>query len=133
MSDDPTSYLSLAADLASWGCLVLGSIFCLIGGIGMVRMPDFYTRGHAAGITDTLGAGLILLGLMFQAGLTLISVKLAMVLFFLYVTSPTATHALFKSAYASGVRWDVQSTAKATASAQGAKAQRGGGNHGSSD
>jgi multicomponent Na+:H+ antiporter subunit G len=73
----------------------------------MLRMPDFYTRGHAAGITDTLGAGLILLGLMFQAGVSLISAKLVMVLFFLYVTSPTSTHALFKSAYAGGIRWNL--------------------------
>ena len=131
MSGDPINDLSLAADLASWVCLVLGSIFCLIGGIGIVRMPDFYTRGHAAGITDTLGAGLILVGLMFQAGPTLISVKLVMVLFFLYVPGPTSTHALFKSAYASGVRWDLQSTAKSRAGS--VKAENDGRNDGSSD
>lgn len=100
--------VSIAVDAVSWLCLIGGSIFCLIGGVGMVRMPDFYTRGHAAGLTDTLGAGLILLGLMFQAGISLVTVKLVMVLFFLFVTSPTSTHALFKSAYAGGVRWDLQ-------------------------
>ena len=98
---------AIAVDVVSWICLVIGSLFCLIGGIGMLRMPDFYTRGHAAGVTDTLGAGLILLGLMFQAGIDLVAVKLAMVLFFLFVTSPTSTHALFKSAYAGGLRWDL--------------------------
>ncbi|MCP5044598.1 MAG: monovalent cation/H(+) antiporter subunit G, partial [bacterium] len=97
MSGDATVG-SLLLDAVSWICLVSGSVFCLIGGIGIVRMPDFYTRGHAAGLTDTLGAGLILVGLMFQAGVTLITAKLAIVLFFLYITSPTATHALFKSA-----------------------------------
>ncbi|MCP4037587.1 MAG: monovalent cation/H(+) antiporter subunit G [bacterium] len=107
MSGDATVG-SLLLDAVSWICLVSGSVFCLIGGIGMVRMPDFYTRGHAAGLTDTLGAGLILVGLMFQAGVTLITAKLAIVLFFLYITSPTATHALFKSAYAGGMRWDLQ-------------------------
>ena len=102
-----------AIHAVSWLCLVGGSIFCLIGGIGILRMPDFYTRGHAAGITDTLGAGLILLGLMFQAGPTLVAVKLLMVLFFLYVTSPTATHALFQSAYAAGMRWELPIEEKA--------------------
>ncbi len=108
MSGDPSAFAAIALDAASWFCLLVGSAFCLIGGIGMIRMPDFYTRGHAAGITDTLGAGLILLGLMFQAGISLISVKLVMVLFFLYVTSPTSTHALFKSAYAGGLRLNLE-------------------------
>ncbi len=106
MSGDPSAFLSVVLDAASWVCLLIGSAFCLIGGIGMLRMPDFYTRGHAAGVTDTLGAGLILIGLVFQAGITIVSTKLVMVLFFLYVTGPTSTHALFKSAYAGGVRWD---------------------------
>ena len=107
MNTDPSVFAATAVDIVSWICLVIGSLFCVIGGIGILRMPDFYTRGHAAGVTDTLGAGLILLGLMFQAGLDLVTVKLAMVLFFLYVTSPTSTHALFKSAYAGGLRWDL--------------------------
>lgn len=107
MSGDSAFVAAFAVDVLSWLCLLGGSAFCLIGGIGLLRMPDFYTRGHAAGITDTLGAGLILLGLMFQAGLSLVAVKLAMVLFFLYVTGPTSTHALFKSAYAGGMRWDL--------------------------
>ncbi len=98
----------------SWICLVAGSLLCVVGGIGMLRMPDFYTRGHSAGLTDTGGAGLILLGLMFQAGLTLVTVKLGMVLFFLYVTSPTATHALAKAAYAGGVRFAKSDDADAS-------------------
>lgn len=94
----------LVMDILSWICLVAGSFFCVVGGVGMLRMPDFYTRGHSAGLTDTAGAGLILLGLMFQAGLSLVTVKLVMVLLFLYITTPTATHALAKAAYAGGVR-----------------------------
>ncbi len=43
-------------------CLLLGSIFAVIGGIGLLRLPDFYSRMHGGGITDTLGAGLILIG-----------------------------------------------------------------------
>jgi multicomponent Na+:H+ antiporter subunit G len=89
---------------ASWFCLMAGSAFCVIGGIGMIRMPDFYSRSHAASLTDTLGAALILLGLGLQAGPSLVAVKLLFVLVFLYITSPTSAHALVKSAYSHGVR-----------------------------
>lgn len=92
-----------AREIVVWLCLVAGSVFCVIGGIGVVRMPDFYTRSHAASITDTLGATFILLGLGIHSGLNLITVKLVFVLFLLYVTSPTAAHALVKAAYSQGL------------------------------
>lgn len=82
----------------SWALILGGSAFALIGGLGLHRLPDFFTRLHAAGITDTLGAGLILAGLMVQGGLTLVTVKLFLILGFLLFTSPTATHALAKAA-----------------------------------
>jgi multicomponent Na+:H+ antiporter subunit G len=88
----------------SWICLAAGGFFCVTGALGLVRMPDFYTRMHAAGVTDTLGAGLILLGLVLQAGLTLVAVKLLMIGLLIFFTSPTATHALAKAAYARGVK-----------------------------
>lgn len=88
----------------SWACLLGGVFFMLVGGIGVLRMPDIYTRSHAAGITDTMGAMLILLGLMLQAGFTLVTVKLIMILLFLLFTSPTASHALNHSAWASGLK-----------------------------
>ena len=69
-----------------------------------MRLPDVYTRSHAAGMTDTLGAGLILLGLMLHGGFTLITAKLILILVFIFFTSPTSTHALIHTAYASGVR-----------------------------
>ena len=90
-------------ELAVWACLVAGSVFCVIGGIGILRMPDFYTRTHAASITDTLGATLILLGLGLHSGGNRMAVKRAIVLFLLYVTSPTAAHALVKAAYSRGL------------------------------
>lgn len=95
--------MEIAREMAIWFCLVTGSAFCVIGGIGVIRMPDFYTRSHAASVTDTLGATLILVGLGLHSGLNLISVKLAFVLFLLYVTSPTAAHALVKAAYSKGL------------------------------
>ena len=106
MSGDFNLALDVARDAASWFCLAVGSLFCVIGGIGIIRFPNFYTRGHAAGLTDTMGAGFILLGLMIQGGISLVTGKLLLVLFFLFVTSPTATHALFKSAYTFGLRVD---------------------------
>ena len=95
--------MALLVETISWTCLLAGSFFAVVGGIGIVRLPDFYSRLHGGGITDTLGAGLILLGLMFQAGLTLVTVKLVMIFFFLFVTSPTSCHALASSALAHGV------------------------------
>jgi multicomponent Na+:H+ antiporter subunit G len=93
-------------DLASWVLLTLGAIFSVIGGIGLVRLPDLYSRCHAVSVSDTAGAGLILLGLMLQAGWSLITVKLIMVLLFLWLTSPASTHALAKAAYSGGLRAD---------------------------
>jgi multicomponent Na+:H+ antiporter subunit G len=90
-------------DVISAGCLFVGCSFALIGGVGLLRLPNFYTRIHGAGITDTMGAGLVLTGLMFQAPDWLVLVKLIAVLFFLLVTSPTSAHALAKSALSHGL------------------------------
>ncbi len=87
-----------------WLFIGSGSILVLIGGIGLIRLPDFYTRIHAAGITDTMGAWLILIGLMFSAGWTLVTAKLVMLLIFLVMTSPLASHALAKAAFMRGLR-----------------------------
>ena len=89
-------------DIVSWGLLISGSLFCIIGGIGILRLPDFFSRCHGAGITDTLGAALILVGLMVQAGMTLLTVKLMMILIILWLTRPTSTHAITKAARMSG-------------------------------
>jgi len=83
--------------------LVTGGFFCLVGGIGLLRMPDFYTRMHAASVTETLGAGLMLLGLMLQEGLTLVAVKLAIVGLLIFFASPTASHALARAALLRGL------------------------------
>ena len=91
-------------DGLSWVFLIVGGAFCLIGAVGLLRMPDFYTRMHAASIIDTLGAALILLGLLLQAGLTLIAVKLFMLAVLIFFTSPTATHALARAAMVRGLK-----------------------------
>ena len=90
-------------EVLSWLFIGAGSILVLTGGIGLLRLPDFYTRIHAAGITDTMGAWLILVGLMFVAGWTLITAKLVMLLLFLAITSPLSSHALAKAAFMRGL------------------------------
>jgi multicomponent Na+:H+ antiporter subunit G len=90
-------------DAASWVCLVSGGFFCVVGGLGLLRMPDFYTRIHAASITETLGAGLLLLGLLLQAGLTLNAAKLIVLGLLVFFASPTAAHALAGAAMARGL------------------------------
>lgn len=96
--------MSAALDIASWVCLAGGGLFCIVGAVGLIRMPDFYTRMHAASVTDTLGAGLILVGLMLQAGLTLVTAKLLIIGVLIFFMSPTATHALARAAYFRGVK-----------------------------
>lgn len=85
--------------------LMTGGVFFVIAGaVGVVRLPDFYTRMHAAGITDTLGAECILLGLIVQSGLSQTSLKLALIAFLLFITSPTASHAVANAAHHAGLR-----------------------------
>jgi multicomponent Na+:H+ antiporter subunit G len=96
--------VSGALDVASWVLLVAGGVFSMVGTLGLVRLPDVFTRMHGASVTDTLGAGLILAGLMLQAGLTLVTVKLAFLGIFIFFASPAATHALVKAALARGLK-----------------------------
>jgi len=96
--------MTAVVDILSWIFLIAGSVLVLTGGIGVLRLPDIYTRSHAAGITDTLGAGLILIGLMLQGGFTLVTVKLVLILVFIAFTSPTSTHALIHTVHASGIK-----------------------------
>lgn len=95
---------SLILDLVSAAFLITGAVFVLAGAIGVIRLPDFYTRLHAAGVTDTLGAELIVIGLIVQFGFSQASAKLALIGLFLFLTSPTATHAIANAAYRSGLK-----------------------------
>ncbi|GGD12189.1 monovalent cation/H(+) antiporter subunit G [Pyruvatibacter mobilis] len=96
--------IDIVLDIASGLLLAAGCFFVLIGAIGVLRLPDFYTRMHAAGVTDTLGAELILLAMILQAGFSLVTVKLVAILFFLFFTSPTSTHAVANAAWTAGLR-----------------------------
>lgn len=91
-------------DVLTVASLMAGLFFVIAGSIGVIRLPDFYTRLHSAGVTDTLGAELILFALILQADNWQVIAKLLMVAFFLFVTSPTATHAVANAAWRSGER-----------------------------
>lgn len=99
--------MAAALDIVSWIFIVGGIVFCLVGGYGLLKLKDVYARLHAASLIDTLGVGLILIGLMFQAGFTLITAKLVLILVFIFFTSPTATHALARAAINHDVLPDV--------------------------
>ena len=96
--------MTVFIDTLSWVLLTAGGLFVFIGGLGAVRMPNLYTRMHAASLTDTMGAVLVLGGIMLQAGLTLATIKLAAILLFLLLTSPTASNALASAAILSGLQ-----------------------------
>lgn len=85
------------------GLLTIGCFFVLVASIGIVRFPDFYSRMHPAGKSDTLGQTLILAGLMIHQGFSFESVKLLMMVLFILIANPTATHALANTAYLAGL------------------------------
>ena len=78
--------------------LSLGVLFLLLGAIGILRFPDCYTRMHAAGKCDTLGSLLIVSGLAFYHGVSLESAKILFIAVFIFLTSPTSTHAIARAA-----------------------------------
>lgn len=82
--------------------LLVGLAALLLGSFGLLRFPDFYTRTHAASMTDTAGAGFILFGLALHAGWDPVLIKLALILVWILWTSPTATHALARAALVDG-------------------------------
>jgi len=90
--------LEQALDILSWICVLGGLFFILVGTAGVLRMPDVFTRIHAAGMTDTMGAGFLILGMCFQTGLSLLTLRFLLVYAFLLFTSPIASHSLARSA-----------------------------------
>jgi multicomponent Na+:H+ antiporter subunit G len=91
-------------DTLSWVLILSGGIFGLISAVGVLRMPDIFTRIHAASIADTMALGLMFAGMMIQAGWTIVTVKLMLILLFVFFASPTTTHALAKAAIAGGIK-----------------------------
>ena len=96
--------LALVRDVLSWACFAFGGLAVISGALGIVRFPDFYTRLHAAGVTDTGGAEMILLGMLLQSPTWIVAVKLFFIGAFLFFTSPVATHAIAHSAWMVGFK-----------------------------
>lgn len=96
--------LDLIIEIASWALMLSGSFFVLVGAFGTWRFPDFWSRLHAASVTDSAGMILLMLGMCLQAGISLITVKLIVIGVFLFITGPTATHAVANAALVSGLR-----------------------------
>ncbi len=103
--------IDIALDLLSWILLALGGACVLIGGVGGLRLPDFYTRIHAASLTDTMATILIFVGIMLQSGFSLATMKLLAIMLFLLLTGPTATYALANAALLSGLKPDAGTVA----------------------
>jgi multicomponent Na+:H+ antiporter subunit G len=94
--------MDMLVDTVSWALFLVGGAFVFTGGLGALRLPDFYTRMHAAGLTDSLGTLLVLGGALLQAGWSLAALKLVAILVFLMLTGPTATYALANAARLGG-------------------------------
>jgi multicomponent Na+:H+ antiporter subunit G len=95
-----TAILELLSSL----CLLLGGVLCITGGVGLLRMPDFFSRVHASGVTETLATPLLLTGLLLQMEWSLDSVKVILILILVLATNPTATHAMAKATLHGGQR-----------------------------
>ena len=91
--------MNAIAEIVGAVSLVAGAFFVVVGAIGLIRMPDCYTRMHASSVTETLGAGLLLFGLLLQAGVTLNGAKLVMLGLLIFFASPTSSHALARAAF----------------------------------
>lgn len=96
--------MAVVIEALSWLLIACGSGFVVIGAIGMVRMPDFFTRMQAASVIDTMGAGLLLTGLMLQAGFSLVTLKLFFLIALLFYIGPVISHALAQAALHEGVK-----------------------------
>lgn len=89
--------------------IIAGLFFIVVGTIGLLRLPDFYSRMHATGKCDTLGVGLTIIGLMIYNGLNFISVKLLFLVIFIFIVNPVATHTIARAAHKVGLQvWRKQ-------------------------
>ena len=95
-------------DGVSWLCFLAGGFLVISGGVGLVRLPDLFSRIHSAGVTETLGAPLMLAGLVLQLGWSLEAVKALFIIAFILATNPTASHAMARAALHGGYRPRVE-------------------------
>jgi multicomponent Na+:H+ antiporter subunit G len=96
--------LSLITQIIIGVFLFLGCFLVVVASIGIVRFPDFYSRLHPAGKTDSMGQALVLISLIIYEGFTLATIKMIIIILFIFIANPTATHALANAAHAGGVK-----------------------------
>lgn len=101
-------------DVISWIFILSGSFFAVVGALGILRLPDIFSRLHGAGMIDTMGCWLILVGLMFQADEWIVVVKLGLIIMFIAFTSPTTTFALCRAAIYGGTKTRLKHPPKDT-------------------
>ncbi len=94
--------MGVLLDIVGWAALVAGGFFCVVGAIGLNRMPDVFTRMHATSVSDTMGVGLLTLGMLSQTTDWTVAVRLVIILVVLYVTGAVASHALARAALHAG-------------------------------
>lgn len=93
-------------------CLLLGGILTLTGAVGLLRLPSFYTRMHAASVTESLAATLLIIGIILDTGFTLDAAKLLLLIFIMIIANPTITHALCRAAANGGTTPETEISAK---------------------
>jgi len=102
--------MNIFVEILCWALILSGSFFVVVGAFGTYRFPDFWSRLHAASITDSAGVILLLIGMGIYSGLTLITFKLFVIGLFLFITGPTSTHAVANAALVSGLKPPQQQT-----------------------
>ena len=107
--------MNFIIDALSWVCLIIGAFLSISGAVGIFRFKEFYSRAHAASITDTLCVLFIIGGLILQSGFTLVTVKLIFIVALLWLTGPVASHALVRAAYQTGLEPELSITRKEAA------------------
>jgi multicomponent Na+:H+ antiporter subunit G len=95
--------VTLLVDIASGALILLGSFFVVAGALGLLRMPEVFTRMHAASVIDSLGAGLLILGMILQVGFGLVTFKLIVLMALFFFTVPVVTHALAQACLHEGI------------------------------
>ena len=90
--------MSFLVDVFGGLCLLLGGLLCLTGGVGLLRLPDFFTRLHAGSVTETLAAPLLIFGVMLETGWSLETAKLLLILVIMFAANPSIAHALCRAA-----------------------------------
>jgi multicomponent Na+:H+ antiporter subunit G len=107
--------VTVLIDALSWACILTGSFFTVVGAFGLVRMPEVFTRMHAASVIDTLGVGFLILGMALQAGLSLVTLKLFFLLALFFFTAPVVTHALARACLHEGIQPKLDEAARGRA------------------